>query len=78
MLNLLHPGENTASLIVLVEFYPIIFDITPVILMILFDVWQQLAGITATQGTRFFHKQHFYKHCQDEIGKKSSKNQATP
>ena len=24
--------------------------------------------------TRFFHKQHFYKQCQAEIGKKLSKN----
>ena len=59
--NLFHPGKNTSSLAVTIEFldfthhwifgfHPMSFDITPVILLILLGVWQHLTGITAMWG----------------------------
>ena len=59
--NLFHPGKNTSSLAVTIEFldfthhwiygfHQMSFDITPVILLILLGVWQHLTGITAMRG----------------------------
>ena len=51
--NLFHPGKkcpNIDSPQWIFEFHPMSFDITPVIFLILFGVWQYLTGITTMRG----------------------------